>query len=104
MKPTFHEIRKTYVNARTETIPTHVLTKTGMNYRKAAKNIAHQEFNEFIQEIREQAVNDYLAAQAEAMGYRLWEQGFSAGMKQWQKQREDPTHPITRNNPYIQGR
>lgn len=61
---------------------------------------AEREFDEFITELREQAVRDHHATQAESMGYRLWNQGFSAGMAEWLKQRKDPTHPITRNNPY----
>lgn len=29
-----------------------------------------------------------------------WDAGFSACADQWSKQRQDPTHPITRNNPF----
>lgn len=29
-----------------------------------------------------------------------WDHGFSDGMRQWELQRKDPTHPITRTNPY----
>lgn len=30
----------------------------------------------------------------------LWDEGFSDGMHQWALQHADPSHPITRTNPY----
>lgn len=35
---------------------------------------------------------------------RLWNEGFDAGSTQWLVQRDDPSHPITRDNPYREGK
>jgi hypothetical protein len=57
--PSYGEIRKTYVVSRIETL-LHTMRFTGVlgNWRQAAKNRAHQEFNAFVQAERAKAAQD----------------------------------------------
>lgn len=101
IRPDFRTIRKMYVSARIDTIPTNVLQSSGMNWRQAGKNIAHAEFNDFINDIRDKAIQDYLASDASRqVRHDNWDDGFTAGMAEWRKQKEDPTYPIYRINPH----
>lgn len=57
--PTYGEIRKTYVMSRVETL-LHTMRFTGVlgNRRRAAKEEAHREFNEFVQAERAKAAQE----------------------------------------------
>jgi hypothetical protein len=56
--PTYGEIRKTYVQSRVETLLRTMRFIGGGNWRQAAKNEAHREFNEFVQAERAKAAQE----------------------------------------------
>jgi hypothetical protein len=43
---------------------------------------------------------EWMQAKMEEQSAFAWDQGFTAACDQWSKQGTDPTHPITRTNPY----
>jgi len=89
--PTYREIRKSYVESRVETLLKTMRFGVFGNWRQAAKNGAHREFNAFVQAGRDKATREArLAGLAEG-----WDQGWLH-----RGAHTDPNSDEYGNNPY----
>lgn len=69
-RPSYPEIRRIYVRARVEEILKDPSFRPAGNWRRAAKDQAHQEFNDFVREEKAAAVAAALFEERERTHFR----------------------------------